>query len=324
MEYIYLALACLCFSVQFIFNKLFESNSDGTYNAGTWCSFVTAFCMLVYLLPSSGFKYEISVSAWICSLSYTASSLLCTGVTILALNRGKVSVVTTYTLLGGMILPFLWGVIAYHEEATPEKIVGILILILSMLSGLLWDILFENKKTDTAAESHEPQRKSGVLFHILCLLLFMTNGIISIASTASQKASDAISSGGFLLLCETEIAIGAMIILLVIGLWKKKTGNRHGFRDAWIGIVKKRPITLPLLLLLFVCCALYAVCNGLGNLFSLQCAKTMAASIQFPVISAVVIILGALFGRVFFHERIEKRDLASLVLASVGIVFFMI
>ncbi|MBE6657423.1 MAG: hypothetical protein E7604_03165 [Ruminococcaceae bacterium] len=318
MEYIYLFAASICFSVQFIFNKLFESRSDGSYNAGMWSSLATALCMLVYLLPAGGFTFAVSASAITCSLLYTVSSLLCSGVTILALHRGKIAVVTTYMLLGGLVLPFLWGIIAYGEALTVTKGIGVVILMLSMASSLLLDM--KNDKNAAA-----PKKSGGLLFHFYCFILFMTNGIVSIATTQSQKAADAVSSDDFLLLCEIEIAAAAALILLIIGLWKKKQGDRHGIVSAFCGIARDGgAMTAKLFFILLGSCALYAVCNGLGNIFSLNCAQTMDASIQFPVISAVVIVLGAVFGWLIYHEKIERRDWIGLILAALGIVFFVI
>ena len=318
MEYIYLFAASICFSVQFIFNKLFESRSDGSYNAGMWSSLATAVCMLVYLLPAGGFRLAVSASAITCSLLYTASSLLCSGVTVLALHRGKIAVVTTYMLLGGLVLPFLWGIFAYGEALTATKGIGVVILMLSMASSLLLD-MHAGKQTDKSEAS------GGILFHFYCFVLFMTNGIVSIATTQSQKAADAVSSDAFLLLCEVEIAVAAALILLVIGLWKMKKGDQRGIASAFCGIVRDGgTMTAKLFFILLGSCALYAVCNGLGNIFSLNCAKTMDASIQFPVISAVVIVLGAVFGWLFYREKIERRDWVSLILAALGIVFFVI
>ena len=318
MEYIFLAAASVCFSVQFIFSKLFESRSDGSYNAGMWSCLATALCMLAYLLPAGGFTFAVSASALTCSVLYTASSLLCSGVTVLALHRGKLAVVTTYMLLGGLILPFLWGIIAYGEALTATKIIGVIILMLSMASSLLLDMQ-AGKNSDT------PKAKGGLLFHFYCFLLFLTNGIVSIATTQSQKAADAVSSDDFLLLCEVEIAAAAAVILIVIGLWKMKNGDKHGVASAFCGIVKDgAPMTAKLFFILLGACALHAVCNGLGNIFSLNCAKTMDASIQFPVISAVVIVLGALFGWLIYREKIESRDWIGLILAALGIVFFVI
>lgn len=318
MEYIYLAAASFCFSTQFIFNKLFESRSNGTYNAGMWSSLATAVCMLVYLLPAGGFTFAVSASALTCSLLYTASSLLCSGVTILALHRGKIAVVTTYMLLGGLVLPFLWGIIAYGEALTATKAIGVAVLMLSMASSLVFDM-----RANTAAGTNG--KSGGLLFHFYCFILFLTNGIVSIATTQSQKAADAVSSDDFLLLCEVEIAAAAALILLILGILKMKNGDRRGIRTAFLEIARdRRPMTGKLFCILLLSCALYAVCNGLGNIFSLNCAKTMDASIQFPVISAVVIVLGALFGWLIFHEKIEKKDWLGLGLAAVGIVFFVI
>jgi len=318
MEYIYLFGASFCFSIQFIFNKLFESRSDGTYNAGMWSCLATALCMLAYLLPAGGFTFAVSASAITCSLLYTLSSLLCSGVTVLALHRGKIAVVTTYMLLGGLVLPFIWGIIAYGEALTATKAIGVVILMLSMAASMLLDIQ-SGSKDDTQKEG------GGLLFHFYCFILFLTNGIVSIATTQSQKAADAVSADDFLLLCKVETAIAAVLILVVIGLLKRKNGDKRGIANAFVGIAKDgKPMTLKLFLILLLSCALYAVCNGLGNILSLNCAQTMDASIQFPVISAVVIVLGALLGWLIYHEKIEKKDWISLILAALGIVFFVI
>ena len=68
----------------------------------------------------------------------------------------------------------------------------------------------------------------------------------------------------------------------------------------------------------------YAVCNAIGNIFSLRCAMTMDSSIQFPLLSGVVIFMTAVFGWLFFREKIGKSNLLSLALTLVGIGLFMI
>ena len=83
-------------------------------------------------------------------------------------------------------------------------------------------------------------------------------------------------------------------------------------------------MTAKIFILLIIFAGLYSVCNTLGNIFSLKCMVTMDASIQFPILSAVVIILGAVFGRVFFKEKITKDVAISLILSSIGIGLFMI
>ena len=281
-----------------------------------WSCLATALCMLAYLLPAGGFTFAVTASAVTCSLLYTVSSLLCSGVTILALHRGKIAVVTTYMLLGGLVLPFVWGIIAYGEALTATKAIGVVILMLSMAASLLLDM---SKKTDT------PKKGGGLLFHFYCFILFLTNGIVSIATTQSQKAADAVSADDFLLLCKVETAVAAAVILLIIGLWKMKNGDKHGIANAFVGITKDGVrMSAKLFLILLLSCALYAVCNGLGNILSLNCAQTMDASIQFPLLSATVIVLTAILSRIFFREKFTRDTVISLLLSVAGIALFMI
>ena len=322
MDYLFLAAACFFFSIQFIFSKFFERRSDGSYSAGLWCSLANALCMLLYLFPKCGFRMTFSSSAIICALLYAVSMVACTGFSILALHCGKLAIVTAYTLLGGLVLPFFWGIIVYHEPLTLLKGIGVVILILSMVSGLLFDA-WQKRKNGTKKNGVQEQKKeekgtSPLIFHGLCLILFLANGIVSIATTASQKAADAISSDDFLLLCQVGIAVFSLLFMLIHAIREKS------LRRVFVEISSKPPMTGVNFLLLFVFCALHSICNGIGNICSLNCAQIMDASIQFPVIAAVVIVMGAVLGRIFFGEKIGKRDSIGLILAALGIVFFII
>ena len=102
-----------------------------------------------------------------------------------------------------------------------------------------------------------------------------------------------------------------------------KAGEKHPVRAVYyeIGRDKMMPRLFVLLLALT---AGYAVCNAMGNIFSLRCAMTMDSSIQFPMLSGVVIFMTAVFGWLFFREKIGKSNLLSLTLTLVGIGMFMI
>lgn len=319
MEYLFLFISCLFFSIQFIFGKYYERSSNGSYAAGLWCSMVNALIMLIYLLPKCGFRLEISLSAIICSLAYAVSSLLCTGFSILAMRRGKLGVVTTYELLGGFMLPFVWGVIAYGEAFTLWKAAGLVCIILAVCFGVLRDAFA--KKTDAGEEQ---KQKSSFVFFLFCMILFFTNGIISIATTASQKAADAVSSDGFLLLCLAEIAGISFVLLLFHGIRRASRGEAHGVRNAFLEIGDKHPMTAKIYGLMILFCGLHSVCNGIGNIFSLTCAKTMDASIQFPLSSAVMILLSTAVSAVVLREKPDRADAIRLLLAVGGTAFFLI
>ena len=58
--------------------------------------------------------------------------------------------------------------------------------------------------------------------------------------------------------------------------------------------------------------------NTLGNLLSLRCMNTLDASVQFPVLSATVTVLTALFGAVFFREKLRGPTVLSLFFNIAG------
>ena len=55
MKYIYLALTCTLFSVQFIFTKLFSRRAGNAPHVGLWNGAVIALLMFCYLMPLNGF-----------------------------------------------------------------------------------------------------------------------------------------------------------------------------------------------------------------------------------------------------------------------------
>ena len=66
----------------------------------------------------------------------------------------------------------------------------------------------------------------------------------------------------------------------------------------------------------------YSVMNTLGNLLSLRCMNVMDASVQFPLLSATVTVLTALFGALFFREKLRIPTWVSLGLTVASAMTF--
>ena len=118
-------------------------------------------------------------------------------------------------------------------------------------------------------------------------------------------------------------ALVAFAILIVRTILTARSGDRTPVRTVYYEIAKGKMMP-KLFAMLLALTAGYAVCNAVGNIFSLRCAMTMDSSIQFPLLSGVVIFMTAVFGWLFFREKIGKSNLLSLALTLVGIGLFMI
>ena len=102
-----------------------------------------------------------------------------------------------------------------------------------------------------------------------------------------------------------------------------RTGRISLRRNNWmsvasIGTVAVSLFVLGVFLLLVLAAAAYSVMNTLGNLLSLRCMNMMDASVQFPLLSATVTVLTALFGALFFREKLRIPTWVSLGLTVAG------
>lgn len=312
MDFVFLFIACAFFALQFIFQKLFEQRTIGGFSVSLWNQSVSCIAGMVFLfLKTIGTPAEaVTGAAFLYALLYSASGIICSTATLLAMGCGKVSSVGTYCLAGGMIVPFLYGILALNEEAGLFKWIGILVLCASLIPSVM-------------GNDEKNGGKINVRFVVYVSLVFLTNGLVSVFSKMHQISPAAMSEDGFLMLGSVIRFTAVLVIMLFMAAVKKSNGDRSAYRDTFWNISKKK-MTGILFIVLIAFASATAVCNTIGNLFSLRCMLTMDASIQFPILSAVVIILTALFGRIFFGEKITRGSAVSLLMSAAGIGLFMI
>lgn len=312
MDFLYLLIACLFFSVQFLFQKNFQKNTRGDIAVSLWNQFAVYFFMTVYLAIKTR-ALSVNGTAMLYSILYSVSGLLCAIASLFAMRYGKVSAVSSFCLAGGMVLPFFYGIFFLDETVTAWKILGILVLCASLVPSLL--------EKDPSGKKRSASDL--IKYTLLSLVVFFGNGFVSIFSKAHQVSPNAIDTDEFVLLnavvCLAITGIGMLVMTAVKGFHGDKKPICTVFYE-----LSDKPMIPKIFLLCIAMTACYAMCNGLGNIFSLRCAITMDSSIQFPLLSGIVIFLTAILGRICFREKIAKNNLISLALTVVGITLFII
>ena len=312
MEYGFLAGACICFSLQFIFSKLFQRRTDGTVHASMWSNLLSGISIFLIFFCINGFKVAVTGGSAALAVLYAASSIICTCASLIGMTSTTVAVITLYTLLGGVILPFFYGVIALGERPSVFRWTGVSLLILASIAPYVINNALDKK---AGAERTGSTRSGRIKAAVCCALVFLTNGLISIATNAAERIPDPVGSNDFLLFSTVLRILAAAVLLIIITVRKKSSVSLP------VDPASGAPVTSKAFLILFVISFFYAALNGAGNLFSLTCAKTMDASLQFPIISAACIVFSAIIGLVIFREKPGKGDLVGIVLAVAGIVF---
>ena len=307
MEYVFLAGSCVCFSLQFIFSKLFQRRTDGTVHAAMWSNLLSGISIFIIFFCINGFRLSVSGGAAALAVLYAVSSIVCTCASLIGMTSTTVAAITLYTLLGGVVLPFFYGVALLSERPSVFRWIGVSLMILAAFAPYVLNNLHSKKETAKASGRFKAA--------VCCAVVFLTNGLISIATNASERIPDKVGSNNFLLLSTLLRIVGAAVILGVFAA-RRKSG-RFLPKDPVTG----SSVTTKAFVILFVISFFYAVLNGAGNKLSLKCAETMDASLQFPIISAACIVFSALIGLFAFKERPGKGDVAGIVLAVAGIVF---
>ena len=315
MEFRYLFLACAFFALQFIFQKLFEKRTVGGISVCMWNQLVFCTVSVLFLIVKTGGAFsKLTLPAFLFGLLYSLSSSLGCIVTIMAMNRGKVGTVGAYSMAGGMVIPFIYGIAALSEEASLFKWLGIVILTLSLLPSVMTE-------KPHAEKGEKGKRDIRLIF--LTVMVFLANGFVSIFSKMHQISPAAIDEDSFLLLTGIQKIVIALVILIAAICSARAQGSKTAATDV-IWSIGRKTMTGALFSLLVLIAGTYAICNTLGNLFSLKCMAIMDASIQFPLLSAIVILLSALFGRLFFGEKITRTSWIGLAMSAAGIGVFML
>ena len=319
--YIFVLIAAAFFSIQFIFSKTYQKNAGGTLLTNFWMSAFYAVWLILIFFTASGFTLQSTAATWIFSAVNAFCSLFCTGATIMAYGLGSMSTVTLYLLVGGQAVPFVYGILT---GARPSLLcyAGFAVMLLSFLPGIFL-VPKEKTESNTTAEKKQGAGSKRILFHLLCFVIFLANGFISVLTTMKAQKDPGTPNSVFLTTNGICLLLLAGIIILITSCIEKK---RHGtgFKSLFLGSVNKKA-TWTGALIAFVTIGLYAGLNGLGNIFSLKAAGTgMSPDIQHPILNSAIIVFTPFIARIVFKEKQRAAEILGVVLAIAGILLFLL
>ena len=319
--YLWILVAAAFFACQFVFSKLYQCRTDGSLQANLWMVELQGIWMLLIFFPVNRFALTATPQAAGYALAYALSSICCTVASIWAVSMGKLVTVTLYTMIGGQAVPFVYGLLFTHAAPTWLDYLGFALIVTSCLPGALAPQPVQEKTG----------RGSRRLFLLLCMVVFIGNGFVSVFSDVNAKSPHGAASTDFLLLCALWMLAFASVLLV----WQTLRCRRRGARGAqalW-GCIRRpsaaadaaAAVSARGLLAVFGIAGAYTALNGLGNIFSLRAAAVpgMQSSVQFPLLNAAIMLLTTLLGRVVFHEKVSRRDAVGLLMLILGILLFM-
>ncbi|MBQ7961840.1 MAG: EamA family transporter [Clostridia bacterium] len=195
--YLLVSAATVLFALQFLFNQKFEQERGNTLKSALEFTLYKSIVIVVMMLIISRFDITITPFSVILAVIYAVACILMTYFSMKAFAVANLSVYSVFSMLGGMLLPFLAGVGFYNEELTAFKIICCLLIVVSVLLNLRGG----------------KQSKKAFLYY---MAVFILNGSVGVISKVHQSSSlPHTDSTGFMLLTSAVSIIISAVWLLI-------------------------------------------------------------------------------------------------------------
>jgi multidrug transporter EmrE-like cation transporter len=124
------------FGVQFFFNDLYRKEEGSTVASAFTFTLFGNIAGLALLLVINGFDFGYAPFTIFMAALATVNSLLYSVCSLKALDNINLSLYSIFAMLGGMLLPFLFGVIFYSEPLTVGNLLCLVITALALVLTL--------------------------------------------------------------------------------------------------------------------------------------------------------------------------------------------
>ncbi len=202
MYYFLVIIAVVLFGGCFALNDAYQKLRSSSLAESMALGFIGSIAGLAILLPMGGFKPQFTLFTLLIALLSALNGMAYTFCSLKALERVNLSLYSLFAMLGGMVLPFLQGIIFYGEKPTLQKFIC-----LALIGGAL------------ALSISKEQRKCGFLWYAGIFVLNGMSGVLSkiFAASTLEKTS-----------AEWFSIWGALFTALLSGiLWLSLSGKKR-------------------------------------------------------------------------------------------------
>lgn len=126
--YLILILAAFLFAVQFLFNQQYRRLKGEGLDATMTFSLYTSAISFVILFALGGFQLHITWFSLLIAVLYATVCLLSSYAGLKAFGTANLSVYSIFMMLGGMLLPFAYGILFANEALSFAKALSILLI----------------------------------------------------------------------------------------------------------------------------------------------------------------------------------------------------
>ncbi len=226
--------AVVMFGIQFLFNQKFENENGNNLPSSMIFIFGGSIAGLLVLLIINGFRLEFTLYTLIMAVITALNMIACIVCSLKSLAYINLSLYSIFSMLGGMVLPFVAGILFYNEPLAAGKIVCFAVITVALC------LTFQ--KSDN--------NKKGYLYYAG---IFVFNGMSGVLSKIFQESDyPKTSSAGYSILSAAATVVIAGIMLLFVRKKLPKISKASFFYINAYGILNKVANYMLLIALAYV------------------------------------------------------------------------
>lgn len=289
MEYIMLTSAALLLVMDFSMNKIYQSLRGTSLNSSLFFNLVLGLATAIIFFVINRFKLSASPYSALAALLMGAMTMTYNIIGLRILKQGSMAIYSLFLMIGGMALPYVWGLAFLNETFSTVRTIGLVLIIggviLSNFSG----------------------EKINLKQICMCLAVFVLNGLVSIVSKMHQIEVNyqCVSTIEFIIL-------GGIFKFFISGILLIFLRSKGG------QIYEKNNFSKSLLIIISS-----AVISGSSYFLQLYGAKSLPATVLYPFVTGGSIVFSALADTTFFKERLSRKLIISLGLCFAGTIMFI-
>ena len=226
MYYALILVSVVMFGFMFALQDVYRKMRGSGLRISLESALIGSLAGLVVLVAINGFRFDLTPFTLLMALLSALISLGFTFCSFRALDHINLSLFSLFSMLGGMVLPFLQGIFFYDEGITVAKIVCFVFICAALLMTV----------------SHGERKKKGAIYYAGIFTLNGMSGVITKLYTEAPfpKAS---AAGYSIWIAVCTVALSGLLLLL---LFQRKKGEKpytwqacgvcalHGYRVSYV------------------------------------------------------------------------------------------
>lgn len=284
MYYGLILISVALFGGCFAINDVYRKMRGNSIKISLQFSLISSLGGLLVLLAANKFVFNSTPFTLLMAILTAVNGCAFTFCGFKALGSINLSLYSLYSMLGGMLLPFLQGILFYGEEITVAKVVCCFFIVAALL-------LTVNKEKE----------RGGTIYYIGIFILNGMSGVLSkIFASAPYPKSDASSYS----------ILSAFWSAVISGLFLAFFFRQND------GTPKNTPISVAV-------SSVGGIANRVANLLLVIALAHVDASAQYPLVTGGVIIVSTVIC-CFRENKPSKKEVLSVLLAFIGMLALLV